>query len=203
MDYLKHYDLLISRARLRSKPDGYVEQHHINPKCLGGGDESENLVFLTAKEHFVAHQLLAKVYGGKLVYAATLMSRNKTYCSRQYAWLKIRMSKELSSDTERAAKISASLKGKSKSKEHTTNWLEARHKNGSFFSHSPERRATLRDNMLGEKNPMFGKDHSESAKEKIRSANLRKSVCPHCNLEGGVAIMKRWHFDNCKGKPSV
>ena len=23
-------------------------------------------------------------------------------------------------------------------------------------------------------------------------------VCPHCNKEGNVLIMGRWHFDNCK-----
>jgi len=24
--------------------------------------------------------------------------------------------------------------------------------------------------------------------------------CPHCNKESNLAIMKRWHFDNCKFK---
>ena len=24
--------------------------------------------------------------------------------------------------------------------------------------------------------------------------------CPHCDKVGGNAIMKRWHFDNCKNK---
>lgn len=26
-------------------------------------------------------------------------------------------------------------------------------------------------------------------------------VCPHCGKEGGVNVMPRFHFDNCKSKP--
>lgn len=48
---------------------------------------------------------------------------------------------------------------------------------------------------------MFGKTHTQEAREKIRLANLQKIKCPHCGKEGGVAIMKRWHFTNCKMNP--
>ena len=27
-----------------------------------------------------------------------------------------------------------------------------------------------------------------------------KVICPHCNKEGGLPQMKRWHFNNCKEK---
>jgi len=23
-------------------------------------------------------------------------------------------------------------------------------------------------------------------------------ICPHCKKSGGVNVMKRWHFNNCK-----
>jgi len=39
--------------------DGY-EIHHIIPKSLGGSDNKENLVLLTAREHYIAHWLLYK-----------------------------------------------------------------------------------------------------------------------------------------------
>ena len=29
---------------------------------------------------------------------------------------------------------------------------------------------------------------------------FEKVVCPHCNKEGGVNVMKRWHLDRCKFK---
>lgn len=61
MNYSAHYERLIARARDRVL-DGYVERHHVIPKCMGGSDKRENLVQLTAEEHFVAHQLLHKIY---------------------------------------------------------------------------------------------------------------------------------------------
>ena len=65
MDYAKLYNALISFRKsnllLKSK-ELYTEVHHIVPKCLGGSDDHENLVRLTAREHFIAHRLLAKMY---------------------------------------------------------------------------------------------------------------------------------------------
>ena len=61
MNYSIHYERLIARARGRVL-DGYVERHHVTPKCMGGSNDQDNLVQLTAEEHFVAHQLLHKMY---------------------------------------------------------------------------------------------------------------------------------------------
>jgi hypothetical protein len=58
------YYALIERAQSanRSKTDGiYYESHHIIPKSLGGNDRKTNLVLLTAREHLVAHLLLARI----------------------------------------------------------------------------------------------------------------------------------------------
>ena len=57
MDYLRHYNLLME-TRKGLKRDGYTERHHIVPKCYGGSNDEDNLVDLTAKEHFIAHWLL-------------------------------------------------------------------------------------------------------------------------------------------------
>ena len=38
----------------------YHESHHIIPKCMGGSNEKENLIDLYAREHFIAHKLLAQ-----------------------------------------------------------------------------------------------------------------------------------------------
>ena len=43
-----------------TRSDCYCERHHFIPRCMGGGNEAWNLVYLTAKEHFVAHHLLWK-----------------------------------------------------------------------------------------------------------------------------------------------
>lgn len=51
--------------------DEYHERHHIVPKCMGGTDDKENLIDLFAREHFIAHRLLAleNLENEKLVYA--------------------------------------------------------------------------------------------------------------------------------------
>jgi len=37
----------------------YQEKHHIIPKCLGGNNDEENLIYLFPEEHYYAHKLLA------------------------------------------------------------------------------------------------------------------------------------------------
>lgn len=92
MDYRKHYDTLITRAKSRII-EGYVEKHHIIPECLGGTDDISNLVALTPEEHYVAHQLLCKMHpdNPKLLYAAKMMcvgGKNHSRNNKCYGWLK-------------------------------------------------------------------------------------------------------------------
>ena len=56
--------------------DSYHERHHIIPKCCGGTNDKDNLIDLYAKEHFIAHKLLAEENhdNKKLVYAWWCMS---------------------------------------------------------------------------------------------------------------------------------
>ena len=84
MNYSRIYDEIIRNAKNRVL-SGYSERHHIVPKALGGSDEKENIVKLTAREHAVAHYLLAKLHGGKMWGAATIMRGfNKRLSSRLY-----------------------------------------------------------------------------------------------------------------------
>lgn len=63
MNYSKIYNRLVSNKTKRKKDKNtYYESHHIIPRCLGGSDEVSNLVLLTAREHFIAHRLLSKIY---------------------------------------------------------------------------------------------------------------------------------------------
>ena len=92
MDYKKHYDLLIARAKNRVI-EGYVEKHHIIPKCQGGLDILENIAVLTPEEHFLAHQLLIKINPGNrdLIFAAQLMTvhhSNKRINNKLFGWLR-------------------------------------------------------------------------------------------------------------------
>lgn len=100
MDYGHHYDKLINRAKNRTFT-GYTEQHHIIPKSMSGNNNPENLVRLTAREHFIAHLLLLKMYPNNysLIKAVNMMCiGHKQYRSmnRMYGWLREKFSNEMS-----------------------------------------------------------------------------------------------------------
>ncbi len=61
MNYRRIHDSIIERARNRDI-EGYSENHHIIPRCLGGSDDRENLIKLTASEHYIIHLLLHRMY---------------------------------------------------------------------------------------------------------------------------------------------
>jgi hypothetical protein len=57
--YSKWYEALIEKAKNRSIPkDTYTETHHIVPYCISKDNSKNNLVVLTAREHYIAHLLL-------------------------------------------------------------------------------------------------------------------------------------------------
>lgn len=108
MDYKKIYNEIIKNRRLHI-PSGYVEEHHILPRCLGGSDDKSNLVKLTAKEHFICHLLLTKIYKKgsleyyKMCHAFLMMlvsskdhGGNRYISSRKYEHLKTSFSERMS-----------------------------------------------------------------------------------------------------------
>lgn len=111
MNYDKIYNQLIENAKNRqneNKLSQYKEIHHIIPRQLGGTDDKDNLVELTAREHYISHLLLVKIYKNtsnyyKMVKAYFMMSaksysqeRNYHINSRLYEKLKIDLSKQMS-----------------------------------------------------------------------------------------------------------
>ena len=93
MNYKKIYDSLIERGRTRVL-NCYKEKHHIVPLCMSGTNDAFNLVDLTPEEHYVAHQLLTKIYPDNyaLAKAAHMMVCNRP-SNKYYGWLRKRFSK--------------------------------------------------------------------------------------------------------------
>lgn len=103
--YKKIYDALINKRvniEILDKNTVYCEKHHIIPRSLGGDDSKQNLVYLTLREHFIAHLLLSKFTTGdaqvKMMWACHRMafSSMKNFTSKNYEWYRIRHSKWLS-----------------------------------------------------------------------------------------------------------
>ena len=89
MNHQKIYNDIIDRSKslnrikvLKSNTSYvYYERHHILPKCLGGSNDTTNLILLTAKEHYLCHKLLVCIYptNRKLALALMRMSGNEKY----------------------------------------------------------------------------------------------------------------------------
>jgi predicted RND superfamily exporter protein len=102
MNHQKIYNSIIenakseNRIKLRKNNISYIyyENHHILPRCLGGLNNKENLVLLTAKEHYICHKLLTYIYINeyKIALAFHYMAYNKKYnkyiSSRDYLYAK-------------------------------------------------------------------------------------------------------------------
>lgn len=100
MNYLKLYNKLIDKGLARGLNKRnipfYTESHHILPRCLGGPDTEDNLVLLSAREHFIAHLLLFKIYRlSKLMFAIHRMCGDK-FDSAKYEWMRKEHSKAVS-----------------------------------------------------------------------------------------------------------
>lgn len=148
---------IIQKAKVQDRKKSiecYYENHHIVPKSLGGGNSKENLVLLTAREHFVCHLLLTKMTLGR--------SRSKMICafwrfknkghnkSHLYELFKINLRK-LSSGN-----------------------------NNPFFGrkHTQENIEIMKDKKRGTNNPMFGKKHTDDSKSKI--SKTKKDLRQRC-----------------------
>ena len=148
--YTRWYYDIIQRAQLRKlPPDVYTEKHHIIPRSLGGDNQKENIIKLTAKEHFICHMLLVKMTDGKskrsMAYAAWQMtnidSRQRySPTSRIYSLLK--------------KNLSEAYKGVPKTKIH---WLGKTHSAQTKILQS-----TIKKNS---NNPMWGKNTKKNQKK--------------------------------------
>ena len=91
--YTRTYYAITSRAQGRVL-EGYLEKHHIIPRCLGGSNRKDNIAKLTGREHYICHLLLTRMTAGdarkKMTYAAWTMARTRKIKtnSRIYARLK-------------------------------------------------------------------------------------------------------------------
>lgn len=73
MDYERIYREFIADRKGKPTPIGYVERHHITPRSHGGSDAPDNIIELSAGDHFFAHLLLAKMHGGGMWFAVQRM----------------------------------------------------------------------------------------------------------------------------------
>jgi hypothetical protein len=208
--YTLWYYNIINKARSITRAPGcYVERHHIVPKSLGGLNNKSNLVYLSAKEHFICHLLLVKMTEGKerrsMWYAAYRMChKDNEYIpgARVYQMLKQRMvqaNKErpgpnlgkIMSD-EQKKKISNSTKGIPRGP------FSDEHRNNMRKPKSAEHKESLSKSKTGKS---WG-THSEQTKIKMsewqKGVKKEKVSCEFCSKEISLLNYTRWHGAKCK-----
>ena len=158
--YTKCYYSIIERAKSRVLPkEIYTEKHHIIPKSIGGTNNKDNLVRLTAKEHRLVHILLPRMtidpaHTKSMWYALWMMLRTKNNNQQR----KISKGSAFEIAKIKVAENSSRLhKGKTVSK---------------------ETREKLSKSCQGRPSAFKGKTHSKEAKKKLSESHKGKVVSP-------------------------
>lgn len=96
MNYQRIHDQIIDCAKTRTLPsDTYIEKHHIIPRSLGGSNSKNNLVKLTAREHYIIHWLLYKIHRtAKLAHAWNSMCMRTMDMPQRYTSHSFRFARE-------------------------------------------------------------------------------------------------------------
>ena len=189
--YSRWYEALITKAQTREPLEGYIERHHIIPNCFV---KNKNLIELTAREHYIAHLLLwrmkfAPKWHNKMSMALHVMVNGSGHSKQDRNYL-------ISSRIYESARYSfvAAMKahfaehgGTMKGKKHSPETLEKMR----AWQAVPEIKQQQRERVLGENNPMFGKQHSEEMRSQI-SASTSAAWTDDMKEEKSMEMKERW-----------
>ena len=218
MNYQKVYDDLIAKrlakplkkVRVNSREklfDGvYTETHHIQPLSLGGLDSKENLVELSAREHFIAHKLLFRIYRGTnneshMAYAFWQMC----YCGKDKAYKINKTSHAFAREKEQAIQaISKSLKGRIRINNGKNNKMIWPSELQNFLDNgwnvgglplSENTKKNLSSKLKGQKRKPLSKETKQKISKKCKGLKLTKEQCQAISMrnKGTPSPMKGKH----------
>lgn len=172
---------------------GYAERHHIIPRSMGGSNQIDNLVWLTAREHLQCHMLLIEMLQGpgrrKMLSALTRMINKQNHNhQRDY---------DLPDDIDTIRRKCA--------EEHSS-YMKNKHagKGNPFFGRQHTDESKLRISLGGKgiKKTQEAKQKMSETKKGDLNPGRRIVTCPHCDKVGRSGGMRKHHFSHCKQKPS-
>jgi len=186
MNYSKIYDDLMS-SRILMKPQRiidkrcgfYFEGHHIIPKWMGGTGNSSrpknnpNIVLLTAREHFLAHWLLWRIHRNR---PSSLAFHKMISCNKNQTRIISSRAYEEARESFRITNLGNKY-GLGKTK---------------IISEEQKKRQSekMKGRYDGEKNPFFGRKHSDKTKEMIRKSRTEINKEKIWNYNGKKVVLK-------------
>lgn len=213
--YSKYYYNIVNNAKSRELGSNtYTEKHHIIPKSCGGPNSKDNLVRLTAREHFVCHLLLPKMLVGsnhhKMVHALWRM------CNSLKSDYKIN-SKVYTRTREQHAHILSTVGTSGQFKVGRSTWNKGIPRTPAEKKRMSESRKGIKTGRTADmfttewktniSNSKKGKatwnkgiEHSDDTKKlmSLKAQARTKKTCPHCNTQTSPGNYTRWHGDNCR-----
>jgi len=184
MNYLLIHDSIINKAKDRTLTT-YKEKHHITPRCLGGTNDKENLVYLTAREHFIIHKLLVEIYPNEsglktavflfCYWKSGKQERNYHIGAREYERLR----------TAQGIIMSERLKGCKLSEEHKAKigvasrklWADPEYKTRLIMA-AKNRPGVSQKTRAKQSASSLGKLHSEETKIKMSKIGVKRFEDP-------------------------
>jgi 5-methylcytosine-specific restriction endonuclease McrA len=227
--YGRYYYNIISNAKSRTLPnDVYTETHHIIPRSLGGDNSIDNLVKLTAREHFICHRLLPKMTEGrsrrKMIFAQNMMLvktkdqqryqvTSRVYKKIKEEWNAINPFKDPEWQKENGKKT----KGQKRSAQAIANikatWTEERRKRHSEIGKgrpNPKSKKALENARAAGLLRRGKKSKPRSEDYKLHQSNIRKGIkpsfvgkkikCIYCLDEFDPGNHGQHHGEKCKVK---
>jgi hypothetical protein len=191
--YTKLYYKITSNAKQRIT-EGYTELHHIIPQSMGGSNDKENLVDLTAREHFICHWLLIKMTEGedrsKMLYALNGMKAENKYQQRYHTKITARVYEKYR--IEHAENHSKRMKGRKAWNKGIPQTEEHKEKNRqAALQRAPKSEETI----TKWKESRAGYTHSEETRQKQSLASKGKPKGPMSEEQ------KQIRSDKQKGVP--
>jgi len=197
--YTKWYFHIVNHAKIRNL-QGYREKHHIVPRCLGGDNNLENLVDLTAREHFICHWLLTKMISDiaiqkKLLHAFSAFAMKSSNQQREKITAKkyeiLKKARSLSAKNHKP-NLGKKKTQESKEKHSATMKLKYRTQKWKHCGKTYE-------DIYGVEEALIRKDKLKGPRGPRKNPPGPQQIitCPHCMKSGGISNMKRYHFDNC------
>lgn len=201
--YTQTYHRIIDNAKIRNwakkSAPCYTENHHIIPKCFSRDNSTQNLVRLTAREHFIVHKLLTKMFEGpkeksKMISALFLMIHNlKKSCFTNMYSVSSKEYNALKEEYKLAVKISLTgIKRSQKTKDKIS-----KTKTGKKL---PFKKKTLEHINKINKNPLKiakmaeshrGMKRSDESKKKMSLA--KQGYIPwNKGVKGSMSLGKKW-----------